>query len=71
MFGFGKKKKRTRLIGKSEKDGIGVLIYQCPECKSTIAGVIPLNGQSISKLKRELEMTCSSCQKEIIVENYD
>lgn len=72
MFDFGNKKKRARLIGISEiKEGVGLLAYVCPECNETVAALLPLNGHSISDLKRELEIECSSCGKEIILENYD
>jgi len=70
MFGFSKKKK-TKLISKSEANGIGMLFYQCPECQNVVAAAIPLKGQSLSNLKRELEIKCGSCQKDIIVKNYD
>ena len=72
MFEFGKKKKRARLIGKSEiSEGVGLLAYVCPECEQTVAAMMALDGHSISDLKRELELTCSNCGKEIILENYD
>lgn len=69
MFAFGSKKKRTRLLGSSQKDKLGLLLYVCPECNKTVGGLMSLEGHSIGDLKKELELSCPACGKGIIVEN--
>lgn len=56
------------LVGPVEKDGYGLILYQCPECGQQAGNLINLYGHPVSDLKRVLEIDCSACGKEIIVE---
>lgn len=75
MFGFGSKKKRTKLLhaapvthAPSQKE-LAALAYECPECKKKTLTLVPLEGRSINDLKSDLEVKCTECGKDIIVEN--